>query len=317
MKKLLLALLSILVLFFAGVYIFIPAKLNITSSVVAKTTDLGTERFVIDETKWEQWWNYNNQFAESKNPQQGKTFLANGYEFKVTGKFYKSLEIEIHSNKQQVASKLVIVPLALDSTGIEWKSELAMGSNPFSRISRYMEAKSIKKIMDEVLLNLKNFLSKPENVYSINIERNHLKDTLYVSSKVMLSAYPSNKEIFDLIYKINAYIEKNGTRPTGSPIYNVTEMDRNRFQLMAAVPVNRSLKEIDGFAMKYMVKGSFIISEVVGGNATVNTAAKNLQQYFDDYKKTSMAMNFTMLVTDRMLQPDSSKWITRLYHPVY
>ena len=40
-------------------------------------------------------------------------------------------------------------------------------------------------------------------------------------------------------------------------------------------------------------------------------------KYFQDYKKISMAMSFTMLVTDRMLQTDSSRWITRLYEPVY
>ena len=69
--------------------------------------------------------------------------------------------------------------------------------------------------------------------------------------------------------------------------------------------------------MKNMVKGNFMISEVVGGDYSVNKASKSLQQYFTDFHLTSMAMSFTMLVTDRILQPDSSKWITKLYQPVY
>jgi hypothetical protein len=94
-------------------------------------------------------------------------------------------------------------------------------------------------------------------------------------------------------------------------------MDEGRYQLMAAVPVNKHLPESAAFSMKYMVKGSFMITEVAGGDSTINKASQNMQQYFQDYRKTSMAMNFTMLVTDRILQPDSSKWVTKLCMPVY
>jgi ABC-type spermidine/putrescine transport system permease subunit I len=66
-----------------------------------------------------------------------------------------------------------------------------------------------------------------------------------------------------------------------------------------------------------MVKGSFMVTEVLGGDSTISKASHNMEQYFQDFRRTSMAMNFTMLVTDRQLQPDSSKWITKLYHPVY
>ena len=80
---------------------------------------------------------------------------------------------------------------------------------------------------------------------------------------------------------------------------------------------SKNENDLDGYTFKKMIKGSFMVTEVVGGEYTVAKASKSLQQYFTDYKKTSMAINFTMLITDRMYQPDTTKWITRLYQPVY
>ncbi len=315
MKKWLFFLLAVIILFSIGTYIFIPAKISISSTAFVKTTDLGAERFVLDETSWRKWWNYSDSLSR-KNVFIGP-FIYNGDKYHVTEKFYKSVDINISHNAESLNSKLLIVPLALDSTGIEWKTELSSGNDPFTKFTKYLDARKIKKNMDQVLASLGGFLSKIENVYGINIEKNHLKDTLYVTAKTELTHYPSTEELYNHIKKIQAYVTKKGVQQSGSPIFNVTQMDNNRYQVMAGIPVNQFLEEADGYSSKNMVKGSFMISEVVGGNYAVDKAAENLQQYFLDYRKTSMAMNFTMLVTDRLLQPDSAKWITKLYRPVY
>lgn len=315
MKKWLFVLLAAIILFCVGTYIFIPVRISISSTAFIKTTDLGTERFVLDETNWRKWWNYTD--SSSREHALKGPFMRNGDKYHLIQKFYKSVDINIFHNAESLNSKLLIIPLALDSTGIEWKTEISSGNDPFTKLTKYLDARKIKKNMDQVLASLSGFLSNIENVYGINIEKNHLKDTLYVTAKTDLTHYPSTEELYNHIKKIQAYVTKNGVQQSGSPIFNVTQMDNNRYQLMAGIPVNQFLKEADGYSSKNMVKGNFMISEVVGGNYAVDKAAESLQQYFLDYRKTSMAMNFTMLVTDRLLQPDSSKWITKLYRPVY
>ena len=315
MKKWLFVLLTALILFCIGTYLFIPAKITITSTTFVKTTDLGTERFIVNDSNWGKWWNYSD--SSSARSASRAPFTINGDEFLLTQKFYKSVDIRIIHKTQMLNSKLLIVPLALDSTGIEWKTELASGTNPYTKLVLYLNAKKIKKNMDRILAGLSSFLSNIENVYGINIEKNHLKDTLYITAKTELSHYPSTEEIYTHIKKIQAFLTKNEVQQSGSPIFNVTQMDNKRYQLMAGIPVNKMLDDADGFSVKNMVKGFFMISEVVGGNYAISKASKSQEQYFQDYRKTSMAMNFTMLVTDRLLQPDSSKWITKLCRPVY
>ncbi len=317
MKKFLIFLGALLLVLVAGIYIFIPPTIHITSATVLQTTDNGAERFIMDETKWPLWWNYLAQHNTADAKQPPALFIAGRDEYRLTDKFYKAVAIRIkHNNLVQLESKMSLIPLALDSTGVEWKCSIETGFSLYKKIDGYFNAKRIKENMDTVLANLKSFLSKNENVYGIPIEKNHLKDTLYVTAKTLISSYPSTTVIYELIKKIQAYASQNGAHQTGSPIFNVTDMG-NHLQLMAGIPVDKNIAEKNGFALKHMVRGFFMITEVVGGNNAVNKASENLHQFFSDYHKTSMAMNFTMLVTDRMYQPDSSKWITKIYLPVY
>lgn len=313
MKKIFLFVLIAILLFIAGSYLLIPGTIRLSSTKTIKTTDIGTERFLMDANKWQLWWGDDVKPGDSASA----TFTQNGNQYHLAEKYYKAADILIAHEGKELHSKMLVIPLALDSTGIEWKCNLPAGNNPIGRISAYFDAQKIKKNMDTVLKKLSSFLSKVENVYGIPIERNYLKDTLYVTGKKTLTARPSLLQIYDLIHTIEAYALQNGTRKTGSPIYNVTTMGDNRYQLMAGIPVDKNIPEKDGFSLKHMVRGSFIITEVQGGDNAVNKAAKSLQQYFADYRKTSMAMNFTMLVTDRLYQPDSTQWITKLYQPVY
>ena len=272
---------------------------------------------MLDESKWSNWWNYSNTDSTPRPQTAGVTYTANGDLYKLTKQFYKAVDIQITHAQQLLESKLVIIPLSLDSTGIEWKCSLKSGFNPFGRLNKYLEAKQIKKNMELVLNSFKKFADKTENIYGIQIEKTNLKDTLFVSSKTILPVYPSMQQVYELIKKIQAYIPTKNIRQSGNPIFNITQLGDSKYQLMAAIPVDKRIEDSGDFSLKFMVRGSFMVTEVVGGDYTIDKASKSLHQYFTDFRKTSMAMNFTMLVTDRQYQPDSTKWITRLYYPVY
>jgi hypothetical protein len=314
MKKLVVLLVSLVVIFCIGVYVFIPAKLDITSSAVIAVTDNGADRFITHKENWTKWWDHSSNQVASSTPD---SYVLNGSEFKMTHAFYKSVNISIRHKDLELESKLAMIPLHMDSTVVEWKSAISTSSNPFTRFIQYFEVKSLKKNMDQVLEMLKQFLSKNENVYGISIERSSIKDTSFISTKAVFKIQPTTPQIYGLIKSIQDFAAKNNVKQTAAPIYNIMQVEHGLYQLMTAIPVNRQLPDNTIFSSKRMVRGSFMVTEVVGGEYTVEKASQSLKQFFSDYRKTSMAINFTMLVTDRMLQPDTSKWITKLYQPVY
>ena len=59
-----------------------------------------------------------------------------------------------------------------------------------------------------------------------------------------------------------------------------------------------------------------LMAEVCGGDWTVSQAIGQLQLFIKDYRMESVAPSFETLVTDRSKEPDTTKWVTRIYFPV-
>lgn len=313
MKKILLMGFSVIIASLVAVYVFIPSRITITSAAIAAAPDVAIERVLMEEARWPTWWK-NCELSKFGSPNLSQP----PFTITLKEKFYKSLQFDINApNQPIVSSRLTLVPLRKDSTGFEWTCQLEAGNNPVQRFLNYRKASAIKLLLDSTLQPCVRYFSNTENVYGIQIERTKLPDTLFVTAKKQFSSKPNLTDIYKLIKQIEGYIQTQGTKPSGSPIYNISQLAENQFQLMAGVPVSFRVKETQPFEIKYMVPGSFLVTEVLGGEYSVQHSARQLKQYFQDYKKTSMAMSFTMLVTDRSLQPDSSRWITRLYEPVY
>lgn len=307
---------ELLIVIILSAYIFIPSQLSISSARVLPASENAVHRFLMDAQKWQKWWGDSTGVDSRPKDTQG-SFTRNGYEFVLTEKWYKSAGISIQSQNLQLLSKIYIIPFPLDSTGIEWKSTFQVSNNPFSRISQYFALRKMKKTMDLVLGDLSRFLENNENVYGISLSKNSTKDTLLVTSKSIFSYAPATPEIYGLIQKVQGYATQNGAVQTGYPIYNISTLDGTQYQLMVAVPVDKRVPNNSRFSFKRMIPGSFMVTEVVGGDSAINRAFNSLQLFFNDKKKISMAIPFQMLVTDRMQQTDSSKWITRIYQPVY
>jgi hypothetical protein len=84
-----------------------------------------------------------------------------------------------------------------------------------------------------------------------------------------------------------------------------------------AIPINKRLPDKGPFFQRHMVPGKFLFTTIQGGPGTIQHTFKQLQLYVEDFRRTAMAIPFQLLVTDRMGDPDTSKWITHIYVPVF
>ena len=97
---------------------------------------------------------------------------------------------------------------------------------------------------------------------------------------------------------------------------NVESREDGSFETQVALPTNRQLNNDGNIVYRRMVPGNFICSEVAGGAYTANEALKQMNYFISDNHKSKVANPFQILVTDRMLEPDTLKWITKIYIPV-
>lgn len=309
MKKWLLAGILFIIAALAGIYIFIPAQLNIVQITPVNCTTPGAYRHMTSAQKWKAWW--------PGSQSQSNMLRFQNSSFVITKTLLNTFEIRILHNELSVNSTLHLLPVGGDSTNIQWSCSLVSGLNPIKRIQQYQQAVAIKNNMAAVLAFFKSFAEKKENIYGISLQETVYQDSLLISTKRSLSAYPSVAAIYSQINSLKKYSATYEAKPNGTPIMNITPLYPFGFQLMTALPVDKSIPARDPFSNQHIPLNRFLVTRVHGGDATVNQALRQIQLYIQDYHRTLMALPFQQLVTDRSAEADTTQWITDIYVPLF
>lgn len=312
MKKWIFLLLALLILTLFSIYLFIPSKIVISSITFAEATINGEFRYINQEGQWEKWWHDSNGKAHVK----GEPFEYNGSVFHLTKQINNVAGIEIEQDGKKFQSIILLISFGTDSTGAHWRCEIPAGNSPIKRIINYRTAVRIKRNMTGVMKNFSSFISNPQNIYGISIYRTSTRDTTMLSARFKSPAYPTTAEFYVYFDKVEKAILKQKGKVTGSPMMNVRKMDDGSFETQVAIPTNHMLENDGKILFRRMVPGNFICTEVRGGTFTVNEAMNQLDLFISEYKKSRMANTFQSLVTNRISEPDTLKWITKIYVPV-
>jgi hypothetical protein len=189
--------------------------------------------------------------------------------------------------------------------------------HPLARIKNYFAIRQLKQTIQTMLAAFKNKFDGEQFVYGVKIERINVKDTAMISRRVTLNHYPTVAEIYEVVDTIQQYITTNGGTISNSPMLHIYEERTNQYLMMVAVPTQSPVAGNEVFLQKRMLANGFIlVSEVVGGDANIKNGFIAMKQYITDYQKSSPAIPFQMLLTDRRKEADTAKWKTRLYFPI-
>lgn len=120
-----------------------------------------------------------------------------------------------------------------------------------------------------------------------------------------------------MIDKLKAFVQRNGAKQTGLPMLNIASNADGTYTTRVALPVDRKLKNEGDIQYRWMLGGGFIlVTEVKGGPHRIQQAFSVMEEYIDDFDRVAPAIPFQSLVTDRRTEPDTGKWITKVYWPV-
>jgi hypothetical protein len=315
MKKLLLILFVFLLLIVAGIYIFIPSKIEFAKITYIHAARNVTTRYIADESNWIKWWPSDSSRVLSSKQNKNLSYIYKNYNYTITRKALEGTSILIMYDGKEVNTFLHLIAVKPDSVVAEWKGELEGTNNPVTRIKNYLLAIEVKKNISEVLQNAKTFLENTEGVYGMSIIQQQVKDTLLISTKITSDNYPSTAEIYNLITRLREYIFLNGATETNSPMLNITK--DSIYKITVAIPINHVIPPTEKFLLKKMVPGKILVAEVKGGTYTADEGLKQLTLYMDDNHLVSPAIPFQSLVTERIKVTDTTKWITKIYFPVF
>jgi len=312
MKKWIAGLVLALILTVSCVYLFIPSKIVISTIISSQATINGEFRYISSEEKWPRWW----QDSDGKPHRPGDPFTYNETSFRLIKHSYNVVGIEIEQNGLKLPSIIHLVSFKIDSTVAIWQGELPAGKNPVTRIINYRKALEIRKNMNRVMKNLSSFISNSKNVYGVSITRTTNQDSTLLSARFISPAYPTTSELYDYFDAVGENIKKQKAKSTGYPMMNVIKLENDSFETEVAVPTSRELKNDGEFIFMRMIPGNSMMTEVTGGSYTANEALRQIELFIADYGRFKIANSFQSLLTNRLSEPDTLKWITKIYVPV-
>jgi len=315
MKKWLIGLVLLIVIISAAVFIFIPAQLTVSKISLMKANSNATMRILNNETEWNKWWPGKKAEKNTFLKKQYPSF--DGYTYQITNRLYNAVEVNMKSEKDVYKAKVVIIPFS-DSIAVQWQTGLFTGNNPVTRILQYRRAVKIRNNLTVILDSLKAFNENTARLYRFNIRLTTLKDTALITTKTTTDFFPSTTDIYRMINTLKKYIADNRAKETNFPMLNITKLDSIHYITMTAIATDRSLPEKGNISPKRFLayKNKIIAAEVKGGQATIKQAYNEIATYMNDYQLSSAVIPFEYLITDRLKEPDSSKWITKIYMPI-
>ena len=299
----------LLVLVIAAIYFFIPSALKNTVLVPVKCNVFGADRVLGDTGQWARWWPEN-----AKGP-GGLEYDGVGY--RVAKRLMRSVEISIDDKGGAMSGMLVVFAAPhIDSCYLQLQFDQRVSPNPLKRIKQYREAQHLKADLGIILDSFRTYLESMQNVYGLTMVEISTPGSLVEQTIHVVGMYPTTDTIYTEVRKLERFLEAHGNKKAGYPMVNITVLGDGRFKLRVALPTDKVIPNSGDFQSSEVPTDKFLQADVVGGDGAVRAAFGSMNNYLSDYGRTIMAIPFASLITDRRLEPDSAKWVTRIYWPL-
>ena len=305
MKKLIWIVPAVLLLLFFVIAFFLPSQPVVYRKVALHANQEGVVKLLTQKNKWQQWW-----------PSTQENILYDSANFSYQQQLVKSAILYIPLGETRLTAQLNTVLYNADSSGIIFQTALPASSNPLEKIANYFESRKIDRMAETILHHLKTFAEKEENIYGFAVRQEKVKDSALVATRFETTGYPNPALLYSAVEELRRYIATQGARATDSPMLHAEPTQNGQYRVMVALPVDSTLEGNGTIEPKRMVLGKILVTEIKGGPHTVQKALREFEQYVIDHRRTSPAIPYESLITNRLQEPDTTKWITRLYFPV-
>lgn len=293
-----------------GVVGFLLPSQKLTSTTANVTTPFdGVSRVIVNKQYWKNWWPgtvSNDSTLVFENAELHiDMLLLNGFKAKSL-----NTNIPIFLELQAIATYNAETALTFNITS-------SFSTNPFIKLYQYVLYRSEQKKYEQLFKNLSLSFSNVKRVYGFEIQMGKVPNAYYVSVKTYLDHYPTTEEVYANINEVTNFIQSKNSKVMNEPIFNVFKEGENKYLLMVAVASDREIPTQGKFLQKNMMLGNIVVARVQGGYDAINKCKEAVQFYVSDFRKVSPAIAFERLITNRLQEKDSSKWITTINYPVF
>jgi hypothetical protein len=308
MKKIVIWIIASLVICFCIV------KLLPTTKIVSETVDVdcpieALNRNISNPSYWTKWWpgkklnNFKYSFLEKEI--LINKILLNGFEG------------QAQSRGKQIKINLQALTISSYTSQINLTTQYAFSSNVVTKLIQYVSLLKDKSDFTKFLQQIQVVFSSTEKTYGFNIERQRVPNSSYISVKQSFTHSPTTEEIYSMIQELEKYIASQNSNVANAPIVNIYTDNNKEYEVMVAIATDRDLPSNTKYSLKNMMLGNIMVAEVKGYRKKIDECIQAMKYYISDYKKSSPAIYFERLITNRLAEKDSTQWITTINYPIF
>lgn len=288
----------------AGIYLFIPSPIKVSSQINIKPTEANMFSFLSDENNWRRL---------QKNDSNHLLF-----KYSFANKNYPFLFINAETPNRHVKIKIEILDTGKpDSNILSWLCEIPAGTMPWNRVQTYKEAKRLKKDFSKVIQCFVDYTNQPKNMYGINITETKLQDTIVATLSRTVLKPPSASLACMMINELRQKINNAGLSETGFPMTLIQQVKTNNYKIMVGLPVNKTPEPGNTIVIKKMVPGKLLTGIVYGGPAAIGIGHEQMRNFISDENREQVALPYEISVVNKCTENDTTKWITKICYPVF
>jgi hypothetical protein len=312
MKKPVLLVFGFLLLAFISIYFIIPQKIQVTRIVEIDATDVNVSKFLVNKSPWAKWWPGKHTTTDSSS------YTYKNISFTLQKNTNSDMHVLIGQNDIELNSVITYATTGEGMCEVTWFAEKQSSLNPFERIAEYFKIKRIAKDMDMVLADFKKFMQADVNVYGMNFTISKIQHPIVLATTIKTTDYPAAELIYSKVTELRKQIRVQNAMAVDSPIMNVHGVETGGYLVTVAVPINTIIEPGKNAMINKLVKDANALeTQVKGGKNTILNAFSQLKNYQKAHRLISPAMPFESLVTNRLAEKDTTKWVTKIYCPVF
>jgi hypothetical protein len=291
----------------------LPLQSNVYDQITFNSNADALNRQMVKDSLWKNWWPGNVEMSGDK-----MTLRCSGFTFKRRQIFLNRVEFDVLTDSFTALATLTAVAEANGKVVLSLQSVIDLEHNPMKRIKALLLSDKLKSTFHEIIEKQSAYFSSVKNLYDVNIQETTVQFEFYATLTKNFSTPPTVAQQYAMIDDVRKYVQKHNANEKGAPMLNVTQIGNNEFYTQVAIPTDVQLPAQGEVKSKWMLKGGHILkAEVKGGPQLIANAKVQMHNYILDNHKNQVAIPFEALITNRLEQRDSSKWVTEIYFPVY
>ncbi|MES2387463.1 MAG: SRPBCC family protein [Bacteroidota bacterium] len=313
----------------------LPSAYHIERSKIIKAPASVVFKQVNTLRNWEKWspWHrldpnmeitYNNEHATGA----GAWYAWKGNDKVKTGKLTiessepsKNIHTKmVFDQMDEAGAQFIFEPLA-DATKVTWTMDGEMGMNPIGRLfAKFAMDKMLGKDYEAGLHNLDSVsvveAAKPQ-APELTVNVVEVPEMQVISIKKTVKSSDIGAELGKAFGTLSKFMESKHAKFVGAPfaIYHSYDPKGNT-EMEPAIPTASDLKGAGEIVSSKFPKRNAAVVDYYGDYSKSDIGHNAVNEWMKANKKEMAGSPWEEYITDPMTEPDTAKWLTRIYYPL-